>query len=173
MISSWGQFCSGDQPLANLLPWGGLTAGQRALLERLSPIQAPVMGFETARQQRWRRADLALLVLSQQPTRWAKVLEPWLADGQNLAADLPIIALTDFLRLDQCRPETWLEVCGELDLGQAPGLMLFKNPLQPLPLDQARDLCLAFAIRQTTNLTGLPVTTIEDDWWGALERSGL
>ena len=83
MISSWGQLCSLDQPLAKLLPWGGLTAGQRALLERLSPIQAPVMGFETARQQRWRRADLALLMLSQQPTRWAKLLEPWLADGQN------------------------------------------------------------------------------------------
>ena len=173
MISSWGQFCSRDQPLAKLLPWGGLTTGQRALLERLSPIQAPVMGFETARQQRWRRADLALLVLSQQPTRWAKVLEPWLADGQNLATDLPIIALNDFLQLDRCRPETWLEACGELAPGQAPGLMLFKNLLQPLPLDQARDLCLAFAISQTTNLTGLPVATIDDDWWSALERSGL
>ncbi len=173
MTQSWEQLCGLDQPLAHLLPWGGLTAGQRALLQRLSPIQAPVMGFETARQQRWRRADIALLVLSQQPTRWAKLLEPWLTDERNIAADLPIIALADFLKLDQCRPETWLELCGELDHDQIPDLMLFKNPLHPLTLDQTRNLCEAFALRQRINQPSLPMATIDTQWWIEIHSSGL
>lgn len=170
LIASWADLCRPGQALAGLVPWGGLSAGQWQLLERINPLQAPVMGLETSRHQRWRRADLALLLLNQQWSRWAKLLEPWLQDGQRLANALPISGLSDVLHFDQCRPETWIELCGELEGGQTPGLMVFKNPLQPWTLEQTRDLCLGFALQQKTSSHGLPATIIDDAWWESLKR---
>lgn len=172
-MSCWGELISPGEPLNQLVPWGGLTPVQQRLLERISPIQAPVLGFETRRRQRWRQADLALLVLSQQWKQWARLLTPALSSTEELGADLPIAALSGFLQLEQCRPETWLEVCSDLNPSQMPGLMLFKNPLQPLALKEARDLCLSFALQQKTSALGLPLAIIDDCWWTAVEAAGL
>ena len=173
MISSWLDLCKAHAPLAGLLPWGGLSAGQQRLLAAINPLQAPVLGFETAQQQRWRRADLAVLLLSQQWSRWSRLLQPWLNAQGDLATDLPIAALSDVLQLEHCRPETWLELCGPLEPGQPLPLMLFKNPQQPLELSAARDLCLAFALQQKTSAAGLPLAIINDDWWADVAARGL
>lgn len=170
MIASWADLLA-EPELAALHPWQRLTAEQQQLLQQINPLQAPVLGFETSRSQRWQQADLALLMLSQQSRRWEPVLSGLGARGSEAVALGP--GLDAFLKLEGCRPETWLEICRRSSAAVGCRLLVFKNPVQPLPLGSARDLCLAFAIEQATSLEGLPLNPIADAWWEELASSGL
>jgi hypothetical protein len=170
MIASWADLLA-EPELATLHPWQRLTAEQQQLLQQISPLQAPVLGFETSRSQRWQQADLALLMLSQQSRRWEPVLSGLGPRGSATVALGP--GLDAFLKLEGCRPETWLEICRRSAAEVGCRLLVFKNPIQPLPLGSGRDLCLAFAIEQATSLEGLPLSTIPEEWWEEVASSGL
>jgi hypothetical protein len=165
MIASWADLLAAPE-LATLHPWQRLTAEQQQLLLQINPRQAPVVGFETSRSQRWQQADLAMLLLSQQSRRWGPWLSELIPAGSGPGLDA-------FLKLEGCRPETWLEICRRSAGEAGCRVLAFKNPIQPLPLGSARDLCLAFAIEQATSLEGLPLNTIPEYWWEEVASSGL